>query len=904
MVVGVFNWTDIINGPLSLILEFLAWATDVLLVLLGAVIGMGDVVNDPAIINVWRIMVDLANTGFVIVLLFIAVANIVNFQIGNFNVRQILPKFIFAVVAVNFSRLFCAVILDFANVLEAGLYQLIAGLGPHGSAIALNADGVPMTLGYKLKMAASADALIPAAKAAAGVSATGVAVIINSITLLIAFLFLTFGLASLVLIFAGRVIYLWVLITLSPFFFLAMVAPFLQAKSTKWWQEFSKYAFMHVQLAFYLSLAVAVTQNFMGGAGKVEATWDTVGMAVQPGAFSLQNLFALIFVVVLIFYAVMKAISAEGYGIAGEWAGKLRGYGARAPWAVGKFAAKPITGVATTIGAAGKAAAMKRLAASKGKMREWSAEEGVEGEGITKAGLRAIKKLIALPVSLPDRARSIKERSAMETKRAKESIAALPAKEQARINVLKADHAAEDADGAMKQARETAKNYRAEVKVILKQAGADNISKLSGKNKERAAALTVKALAAENQARLTRDKARKEMLDVFSQGDKEREIINQANLLQSLNNGELVGGKLSDEQRLVIDDLMSSFRNIDPSKLTGPSQEKFRDALARTMMMSQAAGESGVEQELSSIFGKMGKGKFSIGNISAIRMANAAAKLDPTEAADLNSYDSIFEDLHGNQWRTKFGELGLKPGETITEEHMANRVKLLSGGFDAAETFYNQQNLGTMQENMTGEDIRDSVNNGYIDFQNLKNLANSSKRELNKFSGKQSNLAEEAIKDLLKDIGVDSATLRSDQDFAKVFKDKAPEIKAALYQRNINAMKTDMSGAGASDTRKEALNNQIDRTQTKLDDLMKTAKAAADQAAADKKTADQAEADKKAAADQAEADKKAAADQAAADQAAAAQAAADQAAAEARAKAERAPITRGRGPAGTTPPGL
>lgn len=58
---------------------------------------------DSAIQNGWNAMKNLANIIFAFLLMYIAIANIANYKIDTYAIKKVLPRFIFAVIAINLS---------------------------------------------------------------------------------------------------------------------------------------------------------------------------------------------------------------------------------------------------------------------------------------------------------------------------------------------------------------------------------------------------------------------------------------------------------------------------------------------------------------------------------------------------------------------------------------------------------------------------------------------------------------------------------------------------------------------------------------------------------------------------------------------------------------------------------
>jgi hypothetical protein len=77
---------------------------------------------------IWRIIRDLVNYAFIVVLLVIAFMTVItaggDMVGGGFDVKKVLPKFVIAVVAVNFTWFGAKVILDVANVATHIVYSI------------------------------------------------------------------------------------------------------------------------------------------------------------------------------------------------------------------------------------------------------------------------------------------------------------------------------------------------------------------------------------------------------------------------------------------------------------------------------------------------------------------------------------------------------------------------------------------------------------------------------------------------------------------------------------------------------------------------------------------------------------------------------------------------------------
>lgn len=242
--------------------------------------------NDTTIRQFWQLVLDFANGFVIIVLIAVAFTQILRININTYGVKKILPTLVLAVIAANFSYLFCRLMVDFANIIMDGI---------------INSNGV------------SKDAM---SNALNGGSAGGWASpdathgLFYNMKDNLGTIFL-FGIMQLLLIASGAILYilaflffirLWMiyfLVPLAPLAIMSMVLPQTKSLFSQWWSNFSKWVFMPVVSIFWiwvgskwLSLAgghwfmqiifagvcfyLAITSPFkMGGA--VMSAWGKLG---------------------------------------------------------------------------------------------------------------------------------------------------------------------------------------------------------------------------------------------------------------------------------------------------------------------------------------------------------------------------------------------------------------------------------------------------------------------------------------------------------------------------------------------------------------------------------------------------------------------------------------------------
>ena len=79
-----------------------------------------------AIYKAWSSFRNLANIGFVIMLLVVVFSQVTNLGISNYNIKKILPKLIITAVLVNFSYLILGVAIDLSHIIGNGIGSAIS----------------------------------------------------------------------------------------------------------------------------------------------------------------------------------------------------------------------------------------------------------------------------------------------------------------------------------------------------------------------------------------------------------------------------------------------------------------------------------------------------------------------------------------------------------------------------------------------------------------------------------------------------------------------------------------------------------------------------------------------------------------------------------------------------------
>lgn len=352
----------VVPGIAEILLKFASLLTGFAAIILNGVVYLTVVKisenysNIPAIDTAWKTIRDLANMGFIFILLYAAIQTIIG--VGK-DTQKLIVKVIVIAVLINFSLFFTKLIIDASNILAITFYDAIA---PE----ALNAAGgfnwTQKGLSDAFMQHLSLQSLYKVAKISTGaVITTG---IMGSIMLLVA-AFVFFAVAILFII---RYVVLILVLILSPIAFLSFVLPQLEKYRSQWWEALSGQAFF-APIYFALTwVTLSVLGGIMSSFGKISGT--TAGGATALGNLAITGsgavdsggggAFAMLinFIVIIVFLIVSLIIAKE-------WANKAPGGVSKlTSWAMGAAGG-------ATLGMAGR---FGRLAAGGATMSPGSAK--------------------------------------------------------------------------------------------------------------------------------------------------------------------------------------------------------------------------------------------------------------------------------------------------------------------------------------------------------------------------------------------------------------------------------------------------------------------------------------------------------------------------------------------------
>ena len=334
---------EIIGRIFAWLLYFIATSLGRIFILIAGVMikiaTYNNFLNEPAIVSGWKILRDICNNFFIILLILTAIMTML--RQGEFkDWRNILPKILIASVLINFSLLMCGILIDisqvftltFASPLNSNLgYNII--LGAMNLPANLDLSGASQVLNKEQNQQSEITTfdLIVALFYAIIVTIVALVVVI-AITVILGF----------------RIVYLWFLIILSPLTFILSVFRRGESYVKQWWEEFIKYLIVGPIIMFFLYISFlnmgTMNRGWITEADSVSSqsenqkkAFDTIGLSKAATPSGVINF--VIVVGLLVGSLIMgQKIGVKGSAFAGQSLNWLQKQGKR--WSGLNLAAK------------------------------------------------------------------------------------------------------------------------------------------------------------------------------------------------------------------------------------------------------------------------------------------------------------------------------------------------------------------------------------------------------------------------------------------------------------------------------------------------------------------------------------------------------------------------------------
>jgi hypothetical protein len=241
---------EVIIDLLQPIISALAWILSLIVGVMVGVASYSTFIGAPAVIHGWKIVRDVCNMFFALIMLIIAFSTIVGYE--EYGYKKMLPKLVAAAILINFSKLLCGLMIDVAQVVMLTFVNAFKDVG---------AGNMLQILGLSNIVSMSPNN-----------SANQLSVIVASIFGLIYVLIAIVVIASMLAMLVIRIVMIWIYVVLSPLAFFLQAVPSGGEYASKWWKEWSSNLIIGPVLAFFVWLSFAsldTTTDYTNTSGSV-----------------------------------------------------------------------------------------------------------------------------------------------------------------------------------------------------------------------------------------------------------------------------------------------------------------------------------------------------------------------------------------------------------------------------------------------------------------------------------------------------------------------------------------------------------------------------------------------------------------------------------------------------------
>lgn len=264
----------------------IVWFLQLELFLLRTVASYNNFTREPGVVIGWTAVRDLSNMFFILILLVIAFATILN--IKSYGYQQLLSRTIIIAILINFSKTIVGFAIDISQVIMLTFVRAVNDVITGGIAVALGIQGIGQA-------------------PVGGFTDLGgdyaVAIVGGLIMLLIAVVVI----AVLVMMLVMRLVALWVAIVLAPLAFVANIFPNTRSFYNKWVKELGSNLATGPMLAFFLWLTFAITAS-----GTAYQSFNLEGGIAEPTQFLGKSNMVNFIVAITLLLMGMKMAAQSG----------------------------------------------------------------------------------------------------------------------------------------------------------------------------------------------------------------------------------------------------------------------------------------------------------------------------------------------------------------------------------------------------------------------------------------------------------------------------------------------------------------------------------------------------------------------------------------------------------------
>jgi soluble cytochrome b562 len=352
----------------------------VLMTVAGFLIGFAlnlnaEIMESLTVVTGWKIILNIANLGFVLGIIIIAFSTIFRFQ--GYQMKQILWKLVVAALLVNFSLVIAGVFIDTADAFtnffmeQGGITNFTEWVDAFAGMFRAQAL---LKVSETFSTQGSGGAITGAVNTLGAFAITNIASIFFVVifTVLAAITMLSVAIMLLV-----RYVYLGILLILSPIVWLLWIFPGTKSYWSKWWDNFIRWTFFAPIMMFFMYLALYTMKNQSGNIDDIVKNSGGGNINLTFGAEVIGEM------AIVIGLVMGGLIAANSIGIMGAKAGMgmAKSFGG---W-VGKKAGQ------AGLTAAGKATGNEKIKALADKWKEGGAFKKMAARGLNYVGLKTEK---------------------------------------------------------------------------------------------------------------------------------------------------------------------------------------------------------------------------------------------------------------------------------------------------------------------------------------------------------------------------------------------------------------------------------------------------------------------------------------------------------------------------------
>lgn len=251
------------------------------------------------VVKGWEILRDIVNMFFILVLLIVAFATVLN--IPKYSVKDILPRLVIVALLINFSLPLVYVVVDAAQITMYGIYNaMVSGLSGD---CAFSTPGVCFS-----HLSRVAELLIDTSPIKDDDTALAWTRVMNLIMAIIFLFVFTVVVAAGAMLLTIRIVGIWIAAIFSPLAFFSRILPGTSFFFNTWMKKFLQYTFFGPLYVFFLWISLILLQylpNFMKTAD-IDPSYNIFKSVPVSGFMGqVSNVLQFIMVIVLLTWSFL-----------------------------------------------------------------------------------------------------------------------------------------------------------------------------------------------------------------------------------------------------------------------------------------------------------------------------------------------------------------------------------------------------------------------------------------------------------------------------------------------------------------------------------------------------------------------------------------------------------------------